>query len=92
MDEDFKRSKHFSYKDRNGVQEYLDFLIMRQEQEKGQTENQGNAHALTHYEALLRRCQNPRLPFGSYQTFHDVSVCYGDIVHTSVVERKVKFR
>ena len=83
----------YLHKDRNKTQDYMDILIMKTEQRGGQLEeNQVNAHALINYESLLRRCQNPQIPFGSYPTFQDISISYGDIVHTSIVERKVKFR
>jgi hypothetical protein len=92
LDEELMLSKDFSYKDKQGIQDYLDYLITRQEREQGRPQNQTNAHALTHYEALLRSCKNIRIPFGLYPTFQDFSVCYGETVHTSVVERLVKYR
>ena len=85
-------SKDFSYRDKEGIKDYLDYLINRQQREQRRPQNQTNAHALTHYESLLRKCKNIRLPFGSYPTFQDLSVCYGETVHTSVVERLVKIR
>ena len=85
-------SKYFSYKDKESIQEYLDYLMVRQDRQEERSQNQKNSHALTHYEALLRQCKNVSLPFGSYPTFHDLSVCYGETVHTSVVQRLVKFR
>ena len=74
------------------IQEYLDRLLHQQEQRAAQSENQSNPHALTYYNLLFRRCENVRLPFGSYPTFHDLSELYGDTVHTAIVERRVEFR
>ena len=92
LDEELMLSKDFSYREKEEIKDYLDYLITQQQREQRQPQNQTNAHALTHYESLLRRCKNIRLPFGSYPTFQDLSVCYGETVHTSVVERIVKFR
>ena len=82
--------RDFEYKDRKSVQEYLDYLIIQQDQ--GDKEYQENAHALTHYEALFRRCRDFKMPFGSYLPFHDLSVVYGDTIHSSIVERRVSFK
>ena len=82
--------RDFDHTDRKGIQEYLDYLIIQQDQ--GENEYRENAHALTHYEKLFRRCQNFKMPFGKFEAFHDLSFVAGDTVHTSVVERRVKFR
>ena len=90
LDELLMKMKSFSHSDRRSIQEYLDYLIMQQDQQD--KEYQENAHALTHYEALFRRCRDFKMPFGSYEAFHDLSIAYGDTVHTSIVERRVKFK
>ena len=82
--------RNFDHTDRRSIQEYLDYLIIQQDQ--GDKEYQENAHALTHYEGLFRRCRDFKMPFGSFPAFLDLSVAYGDTVHTSVVERRVKFK
>ena len=82
--------RDFDYTDRKSIQDHLDYLIIQQDQ--GGKEYQENAHALTHYETLFRRCRDFKMPFGSYPAFHDLSVVYGDTIHSSIVERRVNFK